>query len=204
MILITNGVQLNAIFVKYYISGSINLNWRDPFPSNRAIVLLTSKQTNMKIITTLVLAVALIFSACQNVRDVSEPEFRNISDVRLIEAGLLKTTAGANMIYYNPNNFGIQLSSARGDVYIENAYFGSFELDQEVQVSKRSEFVLPVIIKIDNINAIKNQSDIYKKKEAMVRIEGRALVRKSGFSKEIPIKYEQKQDIDRLRTIITQ
>lgn len=158
----------------------------------------------MKIIATLLLASALIFSACQNVRNVEEPEFRNISDVRLIETGLLKTTAGANMIYYNPNNFGIQLSAARGDVYVDNAFFGNFELDQEVQVSKRSEFVLPVIIKIDNINALKNQRDIYKKKEALVRIEGRAFVKKSGFSKEIPIKYEQKQDIDRLRAIITQ
>lgn len=158
----------------------------------------------MKIIATLLLASALIFAACQNVRNVEEPEFRNISDVRLIEAGLLKTTAGANMIYYNPNNFGIQLSAARGDVYVDNTFFGNFELDQQVQVNRRSEFILPVIIKIDNINALKNQSDIYKKKEALVRIEGRAFVKKSGFSKEIPIKYEQKQDIDRLRAIITQ
>ena len=158
----------------------------------------------MKTLSTLFIACALIFSACQNVKDVKEPEFRDISDVRLVETGLLKTTAGANMIYYNPNNFGIQLSSARGDMYVDNAYFGSFELNQEVQVKKNAEFILPVIIKIDNIGAIKNQRDIFKKKEAMVRIEGRAFVRKSGFSKEIPIHYEQKQDLDRLRALVSQ
>lgn len=157
----------------------------------------------MKIISTLLIAVVVIFSACGNVKDLSQPEFRDISDVRVIEVGVLKTTAGANMIYYNPNNTGIQLSSARGDVYVDNAYFGSFDLDQEVQVKKRSEFVLPVTIKIDNINALKNQRDLYKKKEALVRIEGLAFVRKSGFSKEIPIKYEQMQNIDRLRAIVT-
>jgi len=160
------------------------------------------KPVNMKITSTLLLAFVLIFSACRSARDVSEPEFRDVGDVRLIETGLLKTTAGANMIYYNPNNFGIQLSAARGDVYIDNAYFGSFELNEEVQVKKRSEFVLPVTLKIDNISAIRNQSDIYKKKEALVRIEGRAFVKKSGFSKEIPIRYEQKQDMDRLRAIV--
>ena len=157
----------------------------------------------MKLLSTLLLAVVLIFSSCKSARNVNEPEFRDISDVRLIETGLLKTTAGANLIYYNPNNFGIQLSSARGDVYVDNAYFGSFELDQQVQVRKNSEFILPVILKIDNINAIKNQRDIYKKKEALVRIEGRAIVKKAGFSKEIPISYEQMQDIDRLRAIVT-
>ena len=156
----------------------------------------------MKTLSTILVAFALIFASCQSAKNVSEPEFRDISDIRLIDVGLLKTTAGANMIYYNPNNFGINLSSARGDVYVENVYFGSFELNQEVRVSKRSEFILPVTLKIDNINALKDQGNILKKKEALVRIEGFALVRKSGFSKEIPIRYEQMQNVERLRALV--
>ncbi|WP_207514740.1 LEA type 2 family protein [Longitalea luteola] len=157
----------------------------------------------MKIATTLLLAVAFVFTACQSTRNVSQPEFRDIGAVRLIEVGLLKTTAGADMVYYNPNNFGIQLSNARGDVYVDNVYFGSFQLNEGVQVRKMSEFVLPVTLKIDNINAIKNQGDIYKKKEALVRVEGLAFVKKSGISKEIPIKYEQLQNLDKLRALVT-
>ena len=156
----------------------------------------------MKTLSTILVSFALIFASCQSARNVSEPEFRDISDVRILEVGLLNTTAGANMIYYNPNNFGIQLSSARGDVYIENKYFGSFTLAQEVPVRKRSEFILPVTLKIDNLSAIKDQGNILKKKEALVRIEGFAFVRKAGFSKEIPIRYEQMQNIDRLRALV--
>jgi LEA14-like dessication related protein len=162
-----------------------------------------AKPLIMKFTLTLLSAFVFIFSACTGPRNVSAPEFRDMGDVRLIETGVLKTTVGANMIYYNPNNFGIKLSSARGDVYVDNSYFGSFVLNQEVQVKKNAEFVLPVAIKIDNIGAIKNHTDIYKKKEAMVRIEGIALVKKSGVAKEIPIRYEQKQDLDRLRAIVT-
>ena len=157
----------------------------------------------MKFILTLLSAFVLIFSACKSTGNVSEPEFRDIGNVRLIETGVLKTTVGANMIYYNPNNFGIKLSAARGDVYVENAYFGSFVLDQEIQVKKNAEFVLPVTIKIDNIGAIKNQTEIYKKKEVLVRIEGRAFVKRSGIGKEIPIRYEQKQDLDKLRALVS-
>jgi LEA14-like dessication related protein len=157
----------------------------------------------MKFITTLLLGFVIVFSACTTTREVSEPEFRDIGDVRVIEVGLLKTTAGAEMIYYNPNNFGIKLDAARGEVYVDNVYFGSFQLNEGVQVRKRSEFVLPVTLKIDNISALKNQSEIYKKKEAMVRIEGRAFVKKSGFSKEVPIRYEQMQNLDRLRAIVS-
>lgn len=155
------------------------------------------------VISTLVLAFLALLSSCGNMKDVSVPEFRDISDVRLLNVGLLQTTAGANMVFYNPNSFGIQVTAGRGDVYVDNIYFGHFELDQQVQVKKHADFILPVTFKLDNISAIRNQRELYKKKEALVRIEGYAQVRKSGFSKEIPIHYEQMQNIDRLRSIVS-
>lgn len=157
----------------------------------------------MKLTLTLLSAFVLIFSACKSTGDIKQPEFRDIGNVRLIETGVLKTTVGANLIYFNPNNTGIKLSAARGDVYVDNAYFGSFVLDQEVQVKKNAEFQLPVTIKIDNIGAVKNHTEIYKKKEALVRVEGRAFVKKSGISKEIPIRYEQMQNLDKLRALVS-
>jgi LEA14-like dessication related protein len=155
------------------------------------------------LISTLSLALIVLISSCSTSKNVSEPEFRDISNIKLIKVGLLQTTAGADLIYYNPNKFGIQLTNARGDVYIDNAYFGHFDLGEKVSVGKRSEFILPVVFKLDNIGAIRNQRDIYKKKEALVRIEGYALVKKSGFSKEIPIRYEHMQNIDRLRSLVS-
>ena len=157
----------------------------------------------MKLTLTLLSAFVLIFSACKSTGDIKQPEFRDIGNVRLIETGVLKTTVGANLIYFNPNNTGIKLSAARGDVYVDNAYFGSFVLDQEIQVKKNAEFELPVTIKIDNIGAVKNHTEIYKKKEALVRVEGRAFVKKSGISREIPIRYEQMQNLDKLRALVS-
>ena len=153
-------------------------------------------------ISTLALGL-ILFSSCSNFKNLQEPEFRDINNVRLINVSVLQTTAGVDLIYYNPNDFGIQLTNARGDVYIDNAYFGRFDLDEKVQVRKRSGFVLPVIFKLDNIGAIMNQLDIYKKKEALVRIEGMAHVKKAGFSKEIPINYEHMQNIERLRSLVS-
>ncbi len=155
------------------------------------------------LISTLALAFIIVLSSCGSVKDISQPEFRDINNVKLVKVGLLQTTAGADMVFYNQNDFGIQLANASADVYIDNAYVGHFELDQKIQVKKRSEFILPVVFKLDNIGAIRNQHDIYKKKEALVRIEGSALVKKAGFSKQIPIRYERMQDIDRLKEIVS-
>ena len=144
----------------------------------------------------------IILSSCGSA-NVKEPEYRDIREVRLIEVGLLQSTAGIDFIYYNPNNFGVQLAEARGDVYIDNVYFGRFGLEEKVQVKKRSEFIVPAIIKMDMISAIKNQRDLFKKKEALARIEGMARVKKSGLSRDVPIKFEGMQNIERFRMLVS-
>ena len=144
----------------------------------------------------------IILSSCGSA-NVKEPEYRDISEVRLIELGVLQSTAGIDLVYYNPNNFGVQLAEARGDVYIDNVYFGRFGLNEKVQVRKRSEFIVPAIIKVDMIGAVKNQRELFKKKEALVRIEGMARVAKSGLSRDVPIKYESMQNIEKFRSLIS-
>lgn len=153
------------------------------------------------LISTLCLSV-LFLASCKAYKDVQEPQFRDVQNIRLVDVGLLQTKAGADLIYYNPNNFGVTLSSARGDVYLDNKYIGRFELADKVSVNKRAEFIIPAILKLDNISALKNH-DIYKKKEVLLRIEGTARLTKTGFSKEIPIKYEKMESTDKLRSIVS-
>jgi len=155
----------------------------------------------MKIFISTLLAGLVLLSSCGS-GSIKEPEYRDIRDVRLINVGLLQTTAGVDLIYYNPNNFGVQLNEVRGDVYIDNHYLGRFGIEEKVDVGKRREFVVPAIIKLDNIGAIKNQRELWKKKEAMVRIEGSARVKRSGIGISVPIRYEGMQNIERFRTLV--
>ena len=155
----------------------------------------------MKIFISTLLAGLVLLSSCGS-GSIKEPEYRDIRDVRLINVGLLQTTAGVDLIYYNPNSFGVQLNEVRGDVYIDNHYLGRFTIDEKVDVGKRREFVVPAIIKLDNIGAVKNQRELWKKKEAMVRIEGSARVKRSGIGINVPIRYEGMQNIERFRTLV--
>jgi len=150
----------------------------------------------------LILAPAALFLASCKSENIREPEYREIQNIRIVDVGLLQTTAGFDMIYYNPNNFGVTLSQARGDVYIDNMYFGRFGISDQVTVRKHQEFLIPALLKMDNISAVKNHRDIWKQKQAVIRIEGFATVKKAGFNKEIPIKYEGIQDIERLRSLV--
>jgi len=156
----------------------------------------------MKIFLSILTICVVIFSSCGG-KNVQEPEYRDIRNIRLINLGPLQSTAGVDFIYYNPNNFGVQVATARGDIYIDSSFFGQFELSDKVRVKKRSEFTLPTLVKIDMISAIKNQRDIFKKKEALVRIEGTATIKKAGFSRDVPIKYENMQDIEKFKTLLS-
>ena len=147
--------------------------------------------------------IAVIFLASCKTADLKEPEYRDIRNARLIEAGLLQSTAGIDLVYYNPNNYSVNVSQARGEVYIDNKYVGRLELAEKVSVKKNAEFVLPALIKLDNVSVIKNQSDIYNRKEVLLRIEGMATLNKSGFSKELPFKYEKTESVDKLRSIVS-
>ena len=153
-----------------------------------------------RIIFTLI--IGLGFLASCKTANIKEPEYRDIQNIRMVQLGVLQSTAGVDLIYYNPNNFGVQLSDARGDVFIDDQYLGRFGLSEEVQVGKRSEFIVPAIIKVDMLGAVMNHRDLYKKKEAMIRIEGMARVRKAGVTREVPIKYEQMQNIEKFRSLV--
>jgi LEA14-like dessication related protein len=147
--------------------------------------------------------IAVIFLVSCKTPDLKEPEYRDIQNARLIEASLLQSTAGVDLVYYNPNNYSVTLTEARGEVYIDNKYIGRLELAEKVSVKKNAEFILPALIKLDNVSIIKNQSDIYNRKEILLRIEGMATLTKSGFSKELPFKYEKTESVDKLRGIVS-
>jgi LEA14-like dessication related protein len=153
-----------------------------------------------KIIYTLLLSV-IIFSSCST-SNVKVPEYREIKEVRLIEIGLLQSKAGIDLVYYNPNNFNVQLTEASGDIFIDSVYFGRFELGEKVQVNKKSDFTIPAIVKLDMIGVVKNHRDLLNKKEALFRIDGFARVKRSGFSREVPIKYERVENIEKFRSLI--
>jgi len=150
-----------------------------------------------------ILTISLVVLCSCGTSNVQEPEYRDIRNIRLISLGPLESTAGVDLVYYNPNDFGVQVATARGDIYVDNNYFGKFELNDKVSVKKRSEFILPATVKVDMIGAVKNQRELYKKKEALVKIEGMATVKKAGFSKDVPIKFEQMEDLGKFRTLVS-
>ena len=137
--------------------------------------------------------------SCSSIKD---PEYRDIKDIRIMNISMVESTAEIDMVYYNPNGFGVLLSDASGDVFVDSSFLGRFSMDKEVKVPRNSEFLVPGILKIDMISALKNGQVILSKKEALVKINGSAKVKKAGVVVNVPIRFEGMQNIEKLRQLL--
>ena len=76
-------------------------------------------------------------------------EYRDLRNVKLDKVGFDKTTLNMELVYFNPNKFGLELKKIDADVYIDNHYLGKMILDTSMHIPKNQEFILPSKIAID-------------------------------------------------------
>ena len=98
-----------------------------------------------------------------------------------------------DLIYFNPNGFGVNLRRVECDIFVDNNYLGKYILDTTLYIDKRSEFVLPSNMNVDMRNVYKNIFNVLFSKEITVRLKGTTRVGKAGIFLTIPIDFETKQ-----------
>lgn len=129
---------------------------------------------------------------------IKEPDFRSIENVRVSKFGLNNSFLTLDLYYFNPNNFRLKLKHAEGDAWIENNYLGHFLIDTLVQVPAQGDFRLPVKLQVDMSKVLKNSVLAFLSREVTVKVEGKARVGKGFIFINYPIRYEGKQDLDKL------
>lgn len=100
-----------------------------------------------------------------------------------------------DLVYYNPNGFGVDLKKVDCEVYIDNQYLGKFQLDTLMHIQRRSEFVLPSRILVDMKGVFKNAMNLLFSKELLIRVKGNTRVGKAGFFTTVPFDYEARHTL---------
>src|SRR5215472_6471705 len=83
-------------------------------------------------------------------------EYRGMQNLKVDSIGLVSSKISLNLIYFNPNNFGVNLKHVNCDVYINHNYLGKYVLDTMMHIAKRSEFTIPSSMNVDMKNVYKN------------------------------------------------
>jgi LEA14-like dessication related protein len=137
-----------------------------------------------------IITVLLVMTSCREPKELEYRDFKNISSEKL---GLSSSIFSIDLIYYNPNNFGVDLKRTDLDIYIDNNYLGHTSQDFQIHIPKRAEFTLPLKINVDMKNAYKNALPALFGKEILLKVTGSVKVGKANIYKSFNVNYEGKQ-----------
>ena len=137
--------------------------------------------------STAIITTIFFASSCQAPKELVYRDFKNL---KVEKVGFAATTLKVDLIYYNPNNFGLQLKYTDLDIYVDNNYLGHSTQDYQITISKLAEFTMPLAIEVDMKNLLKNALPTLLGKEVMVKITGTVKLGKANVYKTFPVSYE--------------
>lgn len=143
--------------------------------------------------TLLYLFLAFMLVSCAAPKEL---EYRTVRNIEIKQLGFNQSKLNFELVYFNPNKFGLDLKKVDSDVYIDNTYLGKFQLDTLMKIPRNSEFVLPSSININMQNLYKNAAQLLFKKELTIKAKGDIKIGKGGIFKTFPFTYEGRQEFN--------
>lgn len=119
-------------------------------------------------------------------------EYRGMRNFKIDSLGFGKSAVNMDLVYFNPNNFGVDLKHIDCDVYLDNKLLGKYLLDTTMHIAKRSEFVVPSTMLVDMKNLFRNSLHLLFSKELDVQLKGNTKVGKGGIYVNVPFTYQTK------------
>ena len=146
----------------------------------------------MKHLITLLFTV-LALASCSSPRAL---EYRSVQNFRVHELGLSKSTIGMQVVYYNPNEFALDLKGGNIDVFLNSTYVGKAGLDSLVSVAGNSNFVVPMRLSVDMQQLAWNAAQLLLKPEVELKLQGSIQVGRGSIFIPVPVNIVTKQRIE--------
>jgi hypothetical protein len=144
----------------------------------------------MKIFALLFLLI-VAFGSCKKPESF---EYRDLRNFKVDSLGFENSTISMDLVYFNPNNYGVDLKNIDCDVYVEHNYLGKYVLDTTMHIVKKSEFVVPSKMRVDMKNLFKNTLMSLFSKELLLEVKGTTRVGKAGIYITVPFSYSGRHE----------
>lgn len=144
----------------------------------------------LKLNTLLLAVLTLLLTACSSPKQLEYREFKNFT---IDKPGFASTALKMDLLYYNPNNFGMELNHTDLDIFINNNYLGKATQVIQVAIPRKAEFIIPIIMDVDMKNLLKNGFVSMLNSEVIIKVTGTIRVGKLNVFKTFPVNYEGKQ-----------
>lgn len=122
-------------------------------------------------------------------------EYRDLKNFHLQNIGSENSEVSLDLVYYNPNKFGVDLKNVNCNIYVNSMYIGNFKLDTTMHVPRTSEFTLPGRFEVNTKNILKNSINLLFN-EITLTAKGTTRVGKAGIFVNVPIDYSGKHKLN--------
>jgi LEA14-like dessication related protein len=123
------------------------------------------------------------------------PVYYDFVNFKLDSLGQAQSVVSAELKYYNPNKYNLQLKQGEVDVFLNQKLAGHSILDSMIIIPKLDTFYLPVRMQVDMNVVLSNALDILLNNQMDIKLTGKAKVGRSGIFMNVPIFYEGRQKI---------
>lgn len=147
----------------------------------------------MKKTLLLLLLVVIISVSCKKPQAFI---YRDLRNFKIDNWGVSKSRVSMSFVFFNPNNYGVNLKKVDCDLYVDSSYVGKFLLDTTMHIPKSAEFALPASFDVEMKNILKNTVNVLIGNEVLVSARGTTRVGKGGVYITIPFQYEGKQKLN--------
>ena len=137
-----------------------------------------------------IIGLTLLLSSCSTPKQLEYREFKNFT---IDKPGFASTALKMDLLYFNPNNFGLELNHTDLDIFINNTYLGKATQVVQVQIPRNAEFTIPITMDVDMKNLLKNGFVSMLNSEVTIKVTGTIRVGKLNVFKSFPVNYEGKQ-----------
>ena len=144
----------------------------------------------MRIIAPVLLLIVLI-SGCKKPQSF---EYRDLKNFKIDSLGFEQSGVSMDLVYFNPNNYGVDLKHIDCDVYVDHNYLGKYILDTTMHIAKKSEFVVPSKMSVNMKNLFKNTLTSLFTKELLLEVKGTTRVGKGGIYITVPFSYSGRHE----------
>lgn len=134
--------------------------------------------------------VVLVFMSCSSPKALEYREYHNFSVEKL---GYSNSTIKMDLVYFNPNNFRMQLRNTDLDIFINGKLFGHSSTDTLIPIPKRDTFSLPVMFDVNMQSLYQNALNTLLGREVTLKVSGKVKIGKANVFMYFPVNYESKE-----------
>ena len=140
-----------------------------------------------------IILLTVVFASCSKPQGF---EYRDLKNFKVNNWGFDRSNISMELVYFNPNSFGVDLKKVDCDLYLDNNFVGKFSLDTLMHITRNSEFSLPATMEVDMSNILKNSVNMLFSREVLVGAKGSTRVGKGGIFVNVPFNYEGRHKVD--------